>query len=369
MKLFMDRGRMLAELSAAARNDPTKSTEWYRIRNAAGEGPSQAAEVVIYSDIGYFGKTAADFMNELRGITAPSIDLRVNSPGGEIFDGIAIHNLLRSHPANVTAYVDSLAASIASVIVMAADKIVMMPHSQLMIHDGSGGCMGNAQDMREMADLLDRQSDNIAAVYAERAGGQLRGWRNKMKEETWYTAKEAVAAGLADEVANPKNGKGMPGMPHPEPEEPGEEEPEPGEEDHTRARWDLSVYAMAGLYRYAGREYAPAPVRDQRSRSQLKATSEEPETEEVEEEELIEEPAAEEQVEETEVEEAPEEPEVEGDPAPEEEEGEPEEPVITEGSWEEAVARLATPDSENWLQLVAHLTDRRPPARRHRTNA
>jgi ATP-dependent protease ClpP protease subunit len=200
---------------------------WYKISNSAGvDGP---AEVAIYDEIGWFGITAESFLAELREISASEIALHINSPGGEIFDGIAIHNVLRSHSARVTVYVDSLAASIASVIAMAGDRVIMQPHSQLMIHDGSGLCVGNAADMREMADLLDRQSDNIAAVYAERAGGTVRQWRQRMRDETWYSAAEAVEAGLADEVAK---------LPR---------------RDDMSNDWDLS------MFRYAGRAAAPAP--------------------------------------------------------------------------------------------------------------
>ncbi|MFL5911262.1 MAG: head maturation protease, ClpP-related, partial [Gaiellaceae bacterium] len=159
--------------------------DWYRIANSLGAGPAQ---VHIYDEIGYWGITASDFVRELSALNVTEIDLHLNSPGGEIFDGIAICNALRSHPATVTTYVDGLAASIASVIAMAGDRIVMAPNSQLMIHDGSGLCIGNAADMRQMAELLDRQSNNIAEVYAARAGGTVEDWRALMEAETWYTA-------------------------------------------------------------------------------------------------------------------------------------------------------------------------------------
>lgn len=203
---------------------------WYRITNAAGE----VATVVIYDEIGWFGVSAASFMDEVRDITAPAIDLRLNSPGGDVFDGVAIHNVLRSHPANVTTYVDSLAASIASVIALAGDKVVMQPHSQLMIHESAGLAIGDADEMRHMADLLDRQSDNIAGIYAERAGGDVATWREAMRAETWYTAQEAVDAGLADAVAERPR------------------QPEPG--DPPENRWDLSIF------NYAGRAAAPPPA-------------------------------------------------------------------------------------------------------------
>ena len=137
---------------------------------------------------------------ELRGITASQILLRVNSPGGSVTEGIAIANALRSHPASVTVQVDGIAASIASVIAMAGDRVRMMPNALLMVHDASGLCVGDAAEMIKMAELLDKISDNIASAYAARAGGTEAEWRQVMKEETWYRGEDAVEAGLADEV-------------------------------------------------------------------------------------------------------------------------------------------------------------------------
>jgi ATP-dependent protease ClpP protease subunit len=208
-----------------------QSREWYSLRNSG----ATTAELYIYDEIGYWGTTASDLvaaLSELRGVTA--IDVHVNSPGGDVFDGIAIMNCLRACAATVTVYVDGIAASIASVIAMAGDRIIMGPHSQLMIHDASGLCLGNAEDMTEMATMLNFQSDNIAAVYAERTGGTVEDWRAKMSVESWYTAEEAVAAGLADEVAQ-RPAPAAPGVP-------------------MDKAWDLTMFA------YAGREKAPAPV-------------------------------------------------------------------------------------------------------------
>lgn len=199
-------------------------TDWYRITNL-GTG---TAVIYVYDEIGYWGTTAGDLVNELsqlQGVTA--IDLHINSPGGEVFEGIAIYNCLRAHPADITVYVDGIAASIASVIAMAGNRIVMGPHSQMMIHEGSGLCIGDADEMRKMADLLDFQSDNIAGVYAARAGGTVEDWRALMRTETWYTAESAVEAGLADEVAE---------SPAP-PAGAGEGAPDMG------ASWDLTLYA------------------------------------------------------------------------------------------------------------------------------
>ena len=170
--------------------------DWFRIQNAT----SAEAEIFIYDEIGFFGITAKDFRDELATVTAPRVALHINSPGGDVFDAVAIYNAIRTHPADVTAYVDSLAASAASFIALAADKVVMAKHSQMMIHDAWGMAVGNADDMRKMSDFLAKQTDIIAAIYAERAGKDVAHWRGLMAEETWFSDEEAVAAGLAHEV-------------------------------------------------------------------------------------------------------------------------------------------------------------------------
>ena len=170
--------------------------DWYRIDNKADE----QADIYIYDEIGYWGLTAADFVRDLQAVKAGKINLHLNTPGGDVFDGIAIHNALRQHSASVAVQVDSLAASIGSVIAMAGDTITMAKHSTMMIHDPFGFAMGNAEDMRKMSEILDQLGDTIAGVYAERAGGSVREWRDVMLAETWYSDREAVEAGLADEV-------------------------------------------------------------------------------------------------------------------------------------------------------------------------
>ncbi|MFD8700984.1 Clp protease ClpP, partial [Kitasatospora purpeofusca] len=128
------RGRAMRPTMAA----PGGAETWYRITNSMDEAGSPTADVHIYGDIGSWGITAAGFVDELKTINASEIHLFINSPGGEVFDGLAIHNALRSHRARVMVQVDSLAASIASVIAMAGDRIVMSPHSQMMIHMAQG---------------------------------------------------------------------------------------------------------------------------------------------------------------------------------------------------------------------------------------
>lgn len=168
--------------------------DWYRIENKAG-----ANEVYIYDEIGGFGMTSGSFLNELRALEG-DVAIHLNSPGGDVFDGLAIYQALKNRAGETVVHVDGLAASIASVIAMGADRVVMAPKAQLMIHEGFTMAAGDAADMRKLADLLDKTSDNIASVYADKAGNTTEFWRNRMREETWYSADEALTAGLVDEV-------------------------------------------------------------------------------------------------------------------------------------------------------------------------
>jgi len=200
-------------------------TDWYKISNLA----DGVDEVYIYDEIGWFGVNAADLVNELRGLTAARLSVRLNTPGGDVFDSIAIMNALRAHAATVDVTVDSLAASGGSIIAMAGDTITMAPGSQMMIHDAHSIAIGNAADLRELADLLDRQSDNVASIYQSHAGGKVADWRELMQAETWYGAQEAVDAGLADAVGTVAS------------------------QTNNSNSWDLSIFA------YAGRDAAPGP--------------------------------------------------------------------------------------------------------------
>ena len=178
-------------------------TPWYKFQNkAAGDDTStDTTEIFIYDEIGgWFGMTAVDFVAELKKVETAKIDLHLNSPGGEVFDGVAIYNALVNHKAEVTVMVDGLAASAASFIAQAGDKVIMQKASTMMIHDASGLAWGNAKDMVDTANILNKISDNIASIYADRTGGTQEEWRALMQEEVWYTAKEADDAGLADSV-------------------------------------------------------------------------------------------------------------------------------------------------------------------------
>lgn len=169
---------------------------WYEIQARV----DNSADVYLYDAIGVFGVTASQFVNEIRNLKAKTLNLYLNSPGGDAFDGVAIYNSLRRHPATVNVVVDSLAASAASFIAQAGDTRTMAMGSMMMIHEGRGIAMGPTTTMEKMAEELHLMDDNIAGIYAERAGGTKEEWRERMAAETWYNAEKAQEAGLADGV-------------------------------------------------------------------------------------------------------------------------------------------------------------------------
>jgi len=188
------------------------------------------ASLHLYGAIGgYWGDIdAAEVVPAIRALDVATLDVYINSPGGDVYDGIAIRNALRQHSAQIVTHVDGLAASAASFIAVAGDEVVMGENAELMVHDAWTIALGNATDLRQIADELDGISDNIAAMYAAKAGGDPAAWRDVMKAETWYSAQEAVDAGLADRTH--------------------------GDEPAAAASFDLSMYA------HAGRQAAPAPI-------------------------------------------------------------------------------------------------------------
>lgn len=196
------------------------------------EAGTRSAEVLLYGPIGgWFGVDALSFAQQIADLDVDRIHVRVNSPGGDVWDGLAIMNALRGHTAAIDITVEGLAASAASFIVQAGDTRTMALGSQMLVHDAWGVAIGNEADMIEMASTLGKVSGSIASVYASRAGGTTDDWRETMRAETWYTAEEAVSAGLAD-TAETTAAEDAPAA---------------------AASFDLGVFA------YAGRAEAPAP--------------------------------------------------------------------------------------------------------------
>jgi ATP-dependent protease ClpP protease subunit len=166
---------------------------WFEIKDA-----KTSAEIYLYDEIGLFGVTASDFAKEIRNLKGKTLNVFINSPGGNAFDGVAIYNSLARHDGTVNVTVDGVAASIASVIAQAGTTRTMAKGSAMMVHEAWGIAAGPAGDMQAMIDQLGVVNENIAGIYVGRAGGTSEEWRARMAEETWYSADGAVEANLAD---------------------------------------------------------------------------------------------------------------------------------------------------------------------------
>jgi ATP-dependent Clp endopeptidase proteolytic subunit ClpP len=179
---------------------------WFNIKMQAEDG-TKPLLVHIFDEIGFWGVSAQDFVSQLLEHDG-DLEMHINSPGGDIFDGIAIYNTVKQRSGDTTVIIDGLAASAASFIAQAASpgKLFVAPHGQVMIHDGFAMAIGNAKDMRETADLLDKASDNIAGIYAGRTGRDVAYWRALMREETWYSDQESVDSGLVDAILGQAGG-------------------------------------------------------------------------------------------------------------------------------------------------------------------
>lgn len=178
----------------------SETRKWFEVRNAT----ATAADIFIYDEIGVFGVTAADVIVMLQGLKVSTLNVHLNSPGGSVFDGLAIYNALNAHPASITVHIDGLAASIASVIAMAGDEIVMAENAMMMIHRPSVGMFGYADELRKQADVLDVLEGNLVAVYAARTGMPPEDVKAAMHAETWFTAAQAKANGFCSSVTAAK---------------------------------------------------------------------------------------------------------------------------------------------------------------------
>ncbi len=162
------------------------------------------ATMYLYDVIGadFFGGISAKmFADELgRAKAAKQIDVRINSPGGSVFDGNTMFNLLKQSKAKINVYVDGVAASIASVIAMAGDEIEIAPNAMMMIHEPSGAEFGTAEDHRKMADLLDKVRGTLLDTYVSRTGADAQAISDMIAAETWLTSQESLDMGFADRI-------------------------------------------------------------------------------------------------------------------------------------------------------------------------
>jgi ATP-dependent Clp protease, protease subunit len=182
---------------------------WFKvtpaIKAADVDGNPVNPEILVYDEIS--ADSAEDFNRALKSLgDCKAITMRINSPGGDGFAGIAIHNILAAHPATITCYIDGIAASAASLIAMAADKIIAPENTFMAIHNPYAMTIGPAAAHRAMADDLDRISDSYAATYSKRSKQPIGAVRALMDQDRLMGAKEAKQLGYVDELAPEDDG-------------------------------------------------------------------------------------------------------------------------------------------------------------------
>lgn len=173
---------------------------WYALSSRAQD---RQTEISIFDEIGYWGVSAKQFIADLKSVPADhEIILKIHSPGGEVFDGNAIYNALKRHTGGVSVQIEGLAASMATVISLAGAPVKMAANGFYMIHNPWGSAVGDAEEMRDQAALLDKIRSGMIAAYAAKSGQepeQIAAW---MDAETWFSAEEAKAAGFVDEITD-----------------------------------------------------------------------------------------------------------------------------------------------------------------------
>jgi ATP-dependent protease ClpP protease subunit/phage major head subunit gpT-like protein len=186
-----------ASLTLTPTNKPNQS--WYSLKAQNGN-----AELMIYDEIGGWGISARQFASDLQALgKIGTLTARIHSPGGDVFEGMAIYNMIKGHPAHKVCHIDGLAASMASVIAMAFDEVIMPENAMMMVHKPWGGTLGDADDMRKYADLLDKVESNLVGAYQQKTGLPEAELHTLLAAETWLTGREAVEKGFANTLTQP----------------------------------------------------------------------------------------------------------------------------------------------------------------------
>lgn len=191
---------LLAPMAVLISQENKPVDSWYSIKALA----PRAVEILLYDEIGAWGITAQAFAKDLKAAgDVKAITLRIHSPGGDVFDGQAIYNLLKNHPARIEVFIDGLAASMASIVAMAGDVITMPENAMVMVHNPWGIQGGDSQAMKAYAEVLEKVENQLADIYATKTGRTVDDVKALMKNETWMTGREAVEAGFADQLTEP----------------------------------------------------------------------------------------------------------------------------------------------------------------------
>ncbi|MDM2446229.1 ATP-dependent Clp protease proteolytic subunit [Mycobacteroides abscessus] len=217
--------------------------QWYKLVAAKADGEKDTKRTtlhiydVIGADLFFGGVDVNELVHEIEALDDDAeLDVRINSPGGAAWDGLTLANAIMRHPGKTTTHVDGLAASAASLIALAGDDVVISKYGQMMLHNARGGLYSaTAEELIDAGKTLQKLNGSMAEFYADRAGGESTEWARAMKRETWYSAEEAKAAGLATEVD------------------------ESGKREEVEAAAAASIAKASAMFKYAGRQAAPSP--------------------------------------------------------------------------------------------------------------
>jgi len=197
------RNRKTAEAVARFWNKPLDKPDWFKVQAISDD----ETEIMIYDVIGWPFISADDFVRALAGITAKTVTVRINSPGGDVFDGMAIFNALKTYNGKVVTRIEGIAASMASVIALAGKEVQAYANTMYMIHEPYAFTAGNQYSLRELADILEKMSGQMIDIYSSNASPGKREIAQMMKDEAWLTAKEAKEKGFIDTVIDGKGAK------------------------------------------------------------------------------------------------------------------------------------------------------------------
>jgi len=197
------RNSKTAEAVAKFWNKPLDKPDWFKVQAISDD----ETEIMIYDVIGWPFISADNFVRALAEITAKTVTVRINSPGGDVFDGMAIFNALKTYNGKVVTRIEGIAASMASVIALAGKEVQAYANTMYMIHEPYAFTAGNQYSLRELADILEKMSGQMIDIYSSNASPGKREIAQMMKDEAWLTAKEAKEKGFIDTVLDGKGAK------------------------------------------------------------------------------------------------------------------------------------------------------------------
>lgn len=194
------RNQKNAESAAKYWGKSLDKPDWYKIENLSEDN----TEIMIYDVIGWPFNDASELVHSLAGMTSKTITVRINSPGGDVFDAVSIFNALQSHKSKVITRVEGLAASAASFLALAGKEVQAFPNTMWMIHDPWVCVAGNQYELRDVADILEKLASQMVDIYASNSDIGKKEIKEMMKAETWFTAKEAKEKGIVDTIIDGK---------------------------------------------------------------------------------------------------------------------------------------------------------------------